>query len=156
VSADALTLVTSSPEETERLGRAMAAILTRGVIALRGDLASGKTCFVRGMAQEIGAPLAVHSPTFTLINEYGDARKLYHFDLYRLHGPYEVEDLGSTELFEADGLCAVEWAERADGLLPDSRMDIAFEHAGDDQRRITFVNRAILPDGWQETLLKTL
>jgi len=148
VSKDSLTIETVSPEETERLGRAIAALMPRGVVALRGDLASGKTCFVRGMAQHLGAPLAVHSPTFTLINEYGNERKLYHFDLYRLRGPYDVEDLGSTELFEADALCAVEWAERAEGLLPDTRVDISFQHAGDDRRRITITNHGLLDPGW--------
>ncbi len=148
MSDDSITIETESPEQTERLGRAVAALVPRGVIALRGDLASGKTCFVRGMAQHVGAPLAVHSPTFTLINEYGDTQKLYHFDLYRLHGPYDVEDLGSSEFFEADALCAVEWAERAEGLLPETRVDIAFEHAGDDQRRITITNRCLLQPNW--------
>lgn len=126
--------------------------MPRGVVALRGDLASGKTCFVRGMAQHVGAPLAVHSPTFTLINEYGGQQKLYHFDLYRLRDAVEVEDLGSTELFEADALCAVEWAERAESLLPDARVDVFFEHAGNDRRRITITNRNFLDPHWRTTL----
>ena len=144
MSADVCVIETSSPEETEALGRKIAAIMTRGVIALRGDLASGKTCFVRGMAQHFSAMPIVHSPTFTLINEYGAERKLYHFDLYRLSGPYEVEDLGATELFASDALCAVEWADRAEDLLPPQRLDILFEHAGDDRRRVTITNRGAL------------
>ena len=141
---------TASPEETERLGQVIAAILPRGVVALRGDLAAGKTCFVRGMAQYFGASPAVHSPTFTLINEYGEERKLVHFDLYRLRGAYEVEDLGTTELFESEALCAVEWADRAESLLPAERLDVLFEHAGEDRRTVSFVNRGILPEGWRD------
>ncbi len=130
----------------------MAALVSRGVIALRGDLASGKTCFVRGMAEHLGAPRAVHSPTFTLINEYGENKKLYHFDLYRLRNAIEVEDLGATELFEGDALCAVEWADRAEGLLPENRVDITFEHLGDDRRRITITNQSLLDPHWRDSL----
>lgn len=122
--------------------------MASGVVALRGELASGKTCFVRGMASCYG-PTGVHSPTFTLVNEYGDAPKLYHLDLYRLSGPREVEDLGCTELFESGELCAIEWADRAETLLPDRRVDVTFEHAGDDLRRITVSNRGVLPDDWK-------
>lgn len=150
--ADNFVIETSSPEETERLGKSVAEIMPRGVAALRGDLASGKTCFVRGMAQQFGASLAVHSPTFTLINEYGQDRRLYHFDLYRLSGPYEVEDLGAAELFASDALCAVEWAERAEALLPAQRLDVLFEHLGDDRRRVTLTDRGVLAEGWVELL----
>lgn len=142
----------ASPEETERLGGILAEIMPRGVVALRGDLASGKTCFVRGMAHYFGASLAVHSPTFTLINEYGQDRKLYHFDLYRLSGPYEVEDLGVAELFASDALCAVEWADRAEPLLPAQRVEVLFEHLGNDRRRVTFTNRESLAKGWRNKL----
>lgn len=152
MSEDRLSLITTSAEQTEELGRAMAAMLERGVVALRGELASGKTCFVRGMARHVGASLAVHSPTFTLINEYGDAQRLYHFDLYRLSGPAEVEDLGSAELFDGDAVCAVEWAERAEGLLPARRVDVTFAHAGEDRRNIEIANSGVLKNGWQERL----
>ena len=144
MSVDTCVIETSSPEETESLGRKIAAIMDRGVIALRGDLASGKTCFVRGLAQHFSATPIVHSPTFTLINEYGAEHKLFHFDLYRLNGPYEVEDLGATELFSSDALCAVEWADRAEILLPAQRLDILFEHAGEDRRRVTITNHRTL------------
>jgi tRNA threonylcarbamoyladenosine biosynthesis protein TsaE len=152
VTADTCIIETASPEETEGLGRAVAAMMPHGVVALRGDLAAGKTCFVRGMAQCFGASPMVHSPTFTLINEYGQHKKLFHFDLYRLSGPYEVEDLGATELFASGALCAVEWADRAEVLLPALRLDVQFEHAGDDRRRVTFINCGALPPGWELNL----
>ena len=155
MTQDTFAVETASPEETERLGSAVAAAMTRGVVALRGDLGSGKTCFVRGMAQHYGASQSVHSPTFTLINEYGQDRKLYHLDLYRLNGPYEVEDLGVTELFALDALCAVEWADRAEQMLPAARLDVSFEHLGEDRRRVTFENRGALHDGWAAALFQS-
>ena len=107
------------------------------VVGLRGELASGKTCFVRGMAARYAPGAGVHSPTFTLVNEYGGSKKLYHSDLYRI-GPDEVADLGYEELFEpTGGATVVEWAERAEPLLPARRIDVGFEHAGGDVRRIT-------------------
>jgi tRNA threonylcarbamoyladenosine biosynthesis protein TsaE len=151
VSADTWVAQTRSPEETERLGRVVAQAMTSGVVALRGELATGKTCFVRGMASCYGAS-GVHSPTFTLVNEYGDGPKLYHLDLYRLSGPPEAEDLGCTELFESGELCAVEWADKAEALLPDRRVDVTLEHVGDDLRRITVRSHGVLPSGWQALL----
>ncbi len=152
VTAHTFVIETASPEETERLGCALTLIMPRGVIALRGDLASGKTCFVRGMAGGLGASTMVHSPTFTLINEYGQDRKLFHFDLYRLNGPFEVEDLGAAELFASDALCAVEWADRAEAMLPRQRLDVSFEHMGEDRRRVAFTDCGVLDEGWPERL----
>ncbi len=143
---------TRSPDETERLGRALAELLPTGtVVALRGDLAAGKTCLVRGMAARFAADAPVSSPTFTLVNEYGTTSRLYHLDLYRL-APEEVADLGYEELFEPDGVTVVEWAERAEKLLPDRRVDVELEHAGGDRRRITVHDRGVLAEGWQQVL----
>lgn len=151
------TLTTSSPDETEQLGAWLADTLPDGsVVALRGDLATGKTCCVRGMARSFGSTEIVHSPTFTLVNEYGDERRLYHLDLYRLAGPEEVADLGYEELFEPDGICVVEWAERAGGLLPGRRLDIGLAHGGGDRRVITLENHGLLPDGWERAVQERL
>ena len=117
-----LELETDSPEATEALGMRLAACLTPGtVIALEGDLAAGKTCLVRGMARALGIPAeSVHSPTFTLVNRYqGHSAKLYHLDLYRLSGADELGELGWEEICEPDGFAAIEWAERAEGFLPE-------------------------------------
>ena len=150
---DRLDRTTSSPGETEALGRALAGLLPRGcVLALRGDLATGKTCLVRGMAARFADTAPVHSPTFTLVNQYGADPVLYHLDLYRLAGPEELADLGYEELFDSDGVCVVEWAERADGLLPEARVDIDLVHAGGDRRRLTITNRGVLPPGWADAL----
>ncbi|MGI6460522.1 MAG: tRNA (adenosine(37)-N6)-threonylcarbamoyltransferase complex ATPase subunit type 1 TsaE [Candidatus Hydrogenedentales bacterium] len=101
----------ASPETTRRLGAALAALLPQGaVVALRGDLATGKTCLVSGMATHFTVADYVHSPTFTLVNQYGEEPALMHVDLYRLSGPDEVADLGYAELFDSEDVCVVEWA----------------------------------------------
>lgn len=152
MSGEALTLETQTPEATEELGRTLAQLLPLGaVIALRGDLATGKTCLVRGMARHFAKDDRVTSPTFTIVNQYGISPTLYHLDLYRLCLE-EVIDLGYEELFESDGITVIEWAERAEGLLPAKRIDIALEHAGHDHRRLTIQDNAVLPKGWQARL----
>jgi tRNA threonylcarbamoyladenosine biosynthesis protein TsaE len=151
--SDRLELETNSPAETEALGRRLAEFLPRGsLVALRGDLATGKTCLVRGMADHFGAGEAVHSPTFTLVNEYGDDPTLYHIDLYRLTGPAEVAELGYAELFDTDGMCVVEWADRAEPLLPPIRLDAVLMHGGGDRRRIHLENRGLLQEHWDTHL----
>jgi len=148
-----LEIESHDPAHTERLGRALAGLLPMGaVVALRGELATGKTCLVRGMALHFAPDAPVHSPTFTLVNEYGSATKLYHLDLYRLAGVHELLDLGYEELFEPDGVCVVEWADRAGDLLPPQRVDVDLEHLGEDARRLTFTDHSVLPNGWQEPL----
>jgi tRNA threonylcarbamoyladenosine biosynthesis protein TsaE len=111
---------TTGPEATWRLAGELLERLPAGraVIALQGDLGSGKTCFVQGLALALGIRVPVTSPTFTVINEYPGARPLYHIDLYRLHGPDEVLALGFEDYLESDGITAVEWPERAGDLLP--------------------------------------
>jgi len=152
-----LELTTDSEAETEALGLALAQLMAGGgVVALRGDLAAGKTCFVRGMARAFQDTGYVHSPTFTLVNEYGDARKLYHLDLYRLSGPRDLIDLGYEEIFEGPQVTAVEWAERAEGLLPVARVEVALEHAGGDQRRVCIEDHGVLPSDWREQMLRAV
>lgn len=150
---DTLTLDTVSAEATEALGQALAALLPPGaVVALRGDLATGKTYLVRGMAAHCAGRAPVHSPTFTLVNAYGAGAPLVHIDLYRLTGPEEVAALGYEELFEPEGVCVVEWADRAEELLPAQRLDIQLAHAGGDKRRIALVDHGVLPPDWRDRL----
>ena len=151
------TIDTASPEDTRRLGAALAQLLPRGaVVALRGDLATGKTCLVSGMAEHFAETDYVHSPTFTLVNQYGENPALLHVDLYRLGGPDEVADLGYAELFDSEDICVVEWAERAEVLLPERRLDVQLEHAGRDRRRLTFHDRGLLGEGWKERLAQAM
>ena len=136
-----------------RLGEALYALLPPGtVVALHGDLAAGKTCLVRGMARLGADEEPVHSPTFTLVNEYGTGKKIYHLDLYRLSGPDELADIGYEELFDGDGICVIEWAERAKTLLPKQHIAIHLEHAGGDRRRILIESNGLLPEDWRKRL----
>jgi tRNA threonylcarbamoyladenosine biosynthesis protein TsaE len=102
------------PAETEALGEHFGRRAGRGwVIALRGDLGAGKTQFVKGLARGLGIPGRVHSPTFTLVNEYGGGRlKLFHLDLYRLETREQILSAGIEEFFQPDGVTVIEWAER--------------------------------------------
>jgi len=149
-----LTFETESPEQTEEVGFLLGALAPRGTLfALKGDLAAGKTCLVRGMARFFQQNAPVHSPTFTLVNQYGTDVPLYHLDLYRLGGPDELADLGYEEIFDSNGVCVVEWAERAEGLLPEERIDISLAHGGGDVRHFQLANRGIaLPEGWDRQL----
>ena len=147
------TFVTQRPEDTETLGYILAGLMPpRLVVALCGPLAAGKTCFVRGVAQRFGCADAVSSPTFTLVNQYGQSPRIYHVDLYRLTSATELVDLGYEDLFDPEGICLVEWAERAGDWLPDRRLEIAFEHIGDGCRRIAIQDRDALPHGWHALL----
>jgi len=133
-------------EETVALGERLGRFLVPGsFIALTGELGSGKTQFVRGVATGLGIDRSVPitSPTFTLLNEYRMGRyTLYHFDLYRLSGGDDAAELGFDEYFHGNGICLVEWAERLGADLPAERIDILFEYSGDTERRIDFIPRS--------------
>jgi tRNA threonylcarbamoyladenosine biosynthesis protein TsaE len=134
--------VTTSEEETSRAGESLAASLVPGdVVLLYGELGAGKTAFVRGLARGMGAsPEDVSSPTFTLIQEYaGDRVTLYHVDLYRLDGS-DIDGLGLEELISADGIVAIEWAERW-LARPDDAWEVWIEDAGDERREIQIKRR---------------
>lgn len=116
---------TRSPEETWELAAELADELGPGtVIALHGELGAGKTCFIQGLAAALGIDEPITSPTYTLIGEYEGRLPLHHIDLYRLSGPTEALGLGLEEYFDIDGITAIEWAERAEGLLPPDLLHI--------------------------------
>lgn len=119
------TVETHSPEETWSLAAEIAAGLEPGtVIALHGDLGAGKTCFIQGLAAALEIDEPITSPTYTLIGEYEGRLPLHHIDLYRLSGPAEALGLGLEEYFDVNGITAIEWAERAEGLLPPDLLHI--------------------------------
>ena len=123
---------------TEALGRRLAGLLFPGaVVALIGPLGAGKTHLVRAVAEGLGVAdkRVVTSPTFVLIQEYVGRLSVYHFDAYRLRGEADFFDLGVHEYFEGDGVCLVEWADRADGTLPSERLQIRLTVVGETARR---------------------
>ncbi len=138
-TADTFALVTHSPEETQRLGARLAALLQPGdVIALQGELGSGKTQFVKGLARGLGVHESVHSPTFILANEHRSGRlPLFHVDAYRISTAAEAIGFGLEDYLDADGVTAVEWAERISSALPDECLWIEFRDEGETDRRIT-------------------
>ena len=133
------TYISDSPFETETAGREFAWDLPAGsVIALTGQLGSGKTRFVKGLVAEIGAPGEVTSPTFTLIHEYTGGRlPVYHFDFFRIEDRRSAERLGLEEYFFGDGICVVEWADKFPELIPPGARWISFETKSETDRLIT-------------------
>ncbi|MBU4198806.1 MAG: tRNA (adenosine(37)-N6)-threonylcarbamoyltransferase complex ATPase subunit type 1 TsaE [Verrucomicrobia bacterium] len=130
------TVISKSPEETRALAASLLTELDRGVVlALHGELGSGKTCFVQGLALALGVRQAVTSPTFTLINEYAGRWPLYHIDLYRLRGAGDLASLGLDDYLESDGITVIEWAERAADLFPESTIHLYFETLPDPEAR---------------------
>ena len=108
------THISHSPFETESLGESWGRAAQRGrVIALSGELGAGKTQLVKGIARGLGIVTCVHSPTFTLVNEYGGGRlRLFHLDLYRLETPGQITAAGLEEFLQPDGVTVIEWAEK--------------------------------------------
>jgi tRNA threonylcarbamoyladenosine biosynthesis protein TsaE len=136
---------TQSGSDTIEVGRKLARLLKPPqLLLLRGDLGTGKTTLVKGIAQAIDAaePDEVTSPTFTLLHEYdgtldGKAVKLYHIDVYRLEGERQLETLGLDELLTPDALVLVEWGEKFKSIRKKATGEIAISSAGGDARKIT-------------------
>ena len=130
--------ITHSPEETEKVGAALGAILSAGtILAYTGDLGAGKTAFTRGLAKGLGCTDMVTSPTYTIVNEYISGRlPLFHFDMYRLRSADELFDIGWDDYLDRGGVCAVEWSENVEDALEDPIV-VNIEKLGEDTRRIT-------------------
>jgi tRNA threonylcarbamoyladenosine biosynthesis protein TsaE len=137
-----MTRVTHSENETADVARELAGALSAGdVILLYGDLGAGKTAFVRGLAKGLGVSSdEVTSPTFTLMQEYRGGRvPLFHVDLYRVNDSREIDDLGLDEI-AADGVLAIEWAEKLPSRY-DRAIAVRIEHGDGDARTITYSDR---------------
>ena len=131
-----------SPAETLAFARSFGSQLPlNSVVCLFGDLAAGKTTFIKGVLQGAAKMDAaeVQSPTFTYLHVYNGPPPIYHFDLYRLRDIDEFLSMGFDEYFEADGICCIEWAERLSSYLPVGCIQVFIEHRGEDQRLIKIV-----------------
>jgi tRNA threonylcarbamoyladenosine biosynthesis protein TsaE len=137
------------------LGQIYGELLTQGtVIALMGDLGTGKTVFVKGVAKGVGVAdeKEVTSPSFVLVNEYQGRYPVYHIDLYRLQHAREVEDLGWEELISAPGVTLIEWAEKVLRLLPEERTEVHFDWVSAVERSLTFVGKGEVAQGLVHSL----
>ena len=136
----AMTYLTRSAAETEKLGAALAQKLQPGdVIAFRGGLGAGKTAFTRGLARGLGIAEPVTSPTYTIVNEYLNGRlPLFHFDMYRIGDSEELFDLGWEDYLAREGICAIEWSENVEDALEDPIVvSIERDDSDEELRHIT-------------------
>jgi tRNA threonylcarbamoyladenosine biosynthesis protein TsaE len=127
-----------TPEETAALGETLGRALGPGdVVALYGELGSGKTCFVQGLVRGLGVTSPATSPTFVLVNEYRCRLPVHHVDTYRTGSLTELMDLGLLDLMGGDGVTLLEWADRAEPLLPPRTIRVRIEGVGDEPRAIS-------------------
>jgi tRNA threonylcarbamoyladenosine biosynthesis protein TsaE len=134
----ATSLRTRAPEETAAAGERLGRTLRPGdVVALYGELGSGKTCLVQGLVRGLGVSTGATSPTFVLVNEYRGRLPVHHVDAYRTGSLTELMDLGLLDLVGGDGVTLVEWADRAEPLLPARTVRVRIEGVGDEPRAIT-------------------
>ncbi len=137
-----ITLKTGNAAETKALGEKIGKKLQGGeVIALTGELGAGKTCLTQGLALGLGVNPReyVTSPSFSLIKEYRGRFPLYHFDIFRLNGREELEELGYEEYFYGEGITVIEWAEKAEGLLPAAHLHIELSVLDKNGRQIRII-----------------
>jgi tRNA threonylcarbamoyladenosine biosynthesis protein TsaE len=134
----AASVVAATPEQTAAGGEALARTLGPGdVVALYGELGAGKTCFVQGLVRGLGVTALATSPTFVLVNEYRGRLPVHHVDAYRTGSLTELLDLGLLDLMGGDGVTLIEWAERAEPLLPPRAVRVRIEGVGDEPRTLT-------------------
>ena len=133
------TFISNSPAETGAIARRLAADLRAGsVLALRGELGSGKTLFTQGLVAGLESNAAVASPTFTIVHEYQGGRlPVYHFDFFRLENWESALQLGLEDYFFSDGVSVIEWADRFRDLIPKQARWISFKIKSERQRIIT-------------------
>lgn len=136
-------VVSCSSAETQKLGRLLAGFLLHGdVVVLRGDLGAGKSEFARGIARGLGITCPVPSPSFTILNVYeGGNTVLNHFDWYRIEEENELYEMGAEEQINGDGICVIEWAERAENLIPADHLDVIIQTEAENKRRIILLPR---------------
>ena len=134
-----LSITSCSPEQTRRLGTMLGELSHGGdVYLLTGNLGTGKTHLVQGIAFSLGIKEYACSPSFMIAREYHGRLDLYHMDLYRLDRIEEIMDLGLDDYFRSDSVCAIEWAEKGKGVYPGDNLTVEMAHMGADKRRITF------------------
>jgi len=132
-------MITNSAEETIAAGERLAEKLKPGdVVALSGNLGSGKTTFTKGIGKGLGVKNSRHinSPTFVLIKEYDGKIPLYHLDLYRLDNIKDIENIGIEEYIYGDGITVIEWSEKIKEILPEKHISVRFNIKGENKREV--------------------
>ncbi|MDP8314130.1 MAG: tRNA (adenosine(37)-N6)-threonylcarbamoyltransferase complex ATPase subunit type 1 TsaE [Candidatus Celaenobacter antarcticus] len=130
--------ISTSENETSRIAKDFADLLKIGdVVALKGELGSGKTFFVKKIAEELGFDGYVSSPTFTILNIYEASTYLYHFDFYRLKNVEEIEKIGFCDLLMEEGIFFIEWPEKAEGLLPEEYFEVRIDIVNATHRNLS-------------------
>jgi tRNA threonylcarbamoyladenosine biosynthesis protein TsaE len=131
--------LSKSAYQTIKAGERLAHKLTKGdVVALYGDLGSGKTTFTKGIGKGLGVKdvRRINSPSFVLIKEYSAKFPIYHIDLYRLDNLQDIEDIAIEEYIYGDGIAIIEWAEKIKMLMPEKHIAVRFKIKGGQQREI--------------------
>lgn len=142
---DSLELVSDSPQATRRIGASLGRQLRAGdIVLLVGDLGTGKTCLVQGIARGLGISEFAQSPSFVLVREHRGRLPLYHVDLYRLDHLAEIADLGLEDYFYGGGVTAVEWAEKGEAVMPPEHLLVRISYVSDRERRLKLLAR-----GWR-------
>ena len=153
-------VICPSPEETKELGRRLSFLLEKGsVVALKGPLGAGKTCFVKGIAKGLGITENVTSPSYAIISEYegflngktgleeGDSITLYHIDAYRLDAENDFSLIGGEEIVFGNGISVIEWSERIKSIIPEDAIRVDIEMKDAEKRYIHIYRGTALPDG---------
>ncbi len=147
------TFSTKTEEETIEVGKTIGKISRPGtVIALIGDLGTGKTVLTKGIAKGMGIREEPNSPTFVILNIYESDKILYHLDLYRLSHPDELTDIGFDEIINSEGVAVIEWADKIKDILPSSTITVEIKH-GEIKNNTLSTSRIITIKGDKEWVL---
>lgn len=145
-------IITTSEQETLILAKKIAKLLKPGdVISICGELGTGKTCFVKGLAKGMGISQIITSPSFIILKIYHNKIPLYHFDVYRLNKPFQLEDIGFNQFQYGDGVTVIEWGNKMKELLSFDHLKVFFSYYENKKRKIR-----IVPNGksWEKRLNK--
>ena len=131
-------IVIKNEEETKKFGEKLCEKLTAGsIVALTGDLGTGKTTLTKAIAAGLGLTDVITSPTFNIVKQYDSGRlPLYHFDVYRIGDVDEMYEIGYEEYFFGDGVCVIEWADLIEEIIPDDAVRIEIEYGEKEGERI--------------------
>jgi len=148
VAAQELSLFLKDEVATENLGRGLATVVVQAgqgaTVFLEGNLGTGKTTLSRGVMRGLGHDGAVKSPTYTIVEPYEHlSPPAYHFDLYRLGDPEELEYMGIRDYFQGQSLCLIEWPERGQGILPEPDLWIRLSVSGDGRKALVSAATAV-------------